>query len=228
MKTVARLSARYFSGVVMLVSVAAGLFWLAGRWNWVQGWAFLIFFALFVNSLAIWLAKTNPDLYAERRRPAENVEPWDKWVVRCHSLFLLAMIGVAALDSGRFGWSEVPLVVQLVGWVGLFLAGAIIWHVMAINNFLSSWARIQEDRDQVVVTQGAYRWVRHPMYLAVIGSAVCVPLALASYWALIPGLLVTVVIIYRTAREDRMLIDKLSGYAEYKETTRYRLIPGIW
>jgi len=219
---------RYLSGLVMLISVVAGLFWVAGRLSWIQGWAFLIFFTIFVSSLSIWLARTNPELYAERRRVADNVENWDKMVVRIHSLSFLAVIFLAALDSGRFGWSKVSLPVQLVGWVGLCLAACMVWHVMAVNSFLSSWARIQEDRNQVVVSKGAYRWIRHPMYLAVIISAFSLPLVLVSGWALIPGMLATIVIMYRTAREDRMLYDGLNGYREYAAGVRYRLIPGIW
>ncbi|MGI9518399.1 MAG: methyltransferase family protein [Pirellulaceae bacterium] len=223
-----RSSSRFASGLVMLASVWIGLFWTAGRWSWFQGWAFLSFFAVYVGALSIWLARTNPDLYAERTRIADNIEPWDKWVVKLYSLSLLATVFVGALDSGRFGWSTVPPVIQLGGWVGLCLAATMIWHVMAVNNFLSAWVRIQPDRNQFVVTKGAYGWVRHPMYLAVVIAAFCVPLVLASWWALIPGLCVAVLIMYRTAREDRTLIDKLPGYKEYTEAVRYRLLPGIW
>lgn len=99
---------------------------------------------------------------------------------------------------------------------------------MAVNDFSSSWARIQSDRNQTVVTQGAYRWIRHPMYLAVIVSALSVPLVLDSYWALIPGILVVAVTVYRTVHEDRMLVSKLPGYESYTSIVRCRLFPGLW
>lgn len=186
------------------------------------------FFTIYIGALSVWLAKSNPELYAERSRAADNIEPWDNLVIRFHNLFLMAIIFVAALDSGRFGWSNVPYAVQIGGWFGLCLAAAMIWHVMAVNQFLSAWVRIQQDRNQFVVKQGAYRFVRHPMYLAVIVSAFSVPLLLSSYWALIPGLSLALLTTYRTAREDRTLIDKLSGYKEYTSAVQYRLIPGIW
>jgi protein-S-isoprenylcysteine O-methyltransferase Ste14 len=34
--------------------------------------------------------------------------------------------------------------------------------------------------------------------------------------------------VYRTYREDQMLIGGLAGYAEYTTRVRYRLLPGIW
>ncbi len=37
-----------------------------------------------------------------------------------------------------------------------------------------------------------------------------------------------VVIIVRTALEDKMLIKGLNGYAEYTKQTKYRLVPFIW
>ena len=143
-----RLSARYVSGVLMLGAVTAGLFWAAGRWDWWQGWAFLGFFSIYINALSIWLAKTNPDLYAERSRIAENIEPWDHWVIRFYNASLIALILIGALDSGRWRWSSVTIWAQALGWIGLCLAAVLIWHVLAVNNFSSSWVRIQDDRNQ--------------------------------------------------------------------------------
>ena len=219
---------RYLSVVIMLASVVAGLYWTVDGNEWTHGWAFLALFAIYANVLAIWLVKTRPDLYVERRSMAENIEPWDFWVVRFHGFLLLSILFVAALDSGRFKWSTIPVIVQVASWLGLLLVAVLIWHLMAVNDFLSSWVRIQDDRNQVVVTRGAYRFVRHPMYIAIIVSDVFVPLLLVSYWALIPGLLDILLIIYRTAREDRTLSLKLAGYREYSTAVRYRLIPGIW
>jgi protein-S-isoprenylcysteine O-methyltransferase Ste14 len=99
---------------------------------------------------------------------------------------------------------------------------------MAVNAYLSSWARIQEDRGQVVVTEGLYATVRHPMYLGIAIGFAGIPLALGSWWALIPGLMIVGLFVYRTAREDRMLRQKLPGYEEYAAKVRHRLLPGIW
>ena len=215
-------------GLVILAAFAAAWFSLAGRWTWVPGWAFLSAFTIYSTALALWLARSNPALFAERNRRADNVESWDKWVVRCYNVLFLALLVVAALDSGRFRWSAVPFAVQVTAWALLGLAAAAIWHLMAVNTYLSSMVRIQDDRDHVVVTAGLYRFVRHPMYVAILLSAFCVPLALASLWALIPGALIAVVIVYRTAREDLTLMEKLAGYEAYASRVRHRLLPGLW
>jgi protein-S-isoprenylcysteine O-methyltransferase Ste14 len=103
-----------------------------------------------------------------------------------------------------------------------------IWQVMMTNAYLSSWARIQEDRGQVVVQEGLYRYIRHPMYLGIIIAFLGIPLALCSWWALIPSVIIIGIFLYRTYREDKMLKDGLDGYVEYSQTVKYRLLPGIW
>jgi protein-S-isoprenylcysteine O-methyltransferase Ste14 len=181
-----------------------------------------------VGALVWQVGRADPDLLEERSRQAENVEPWDKAVIQAYSVLLVALLAISALDSGRLGWSVVPLWLQLLGWALLCTAAAVIWHVMAVNTYLSSWARIQEDREHAVVAEGLYAHVRHPMYLGIIIGFLALPLALASYWSSVPGLLIVGVFVYRTAKEDRMLREGLSGYGEYASRVRHRLLPGIW
>jgi protein-S-isoprenylcysteine O-methyltransferase Ste14 len=219
---------RVVGGSVGLAVFGMAWFGIAGRATWVQGWALLLAFVGYVGALTWRLARADPALLRERNRTAANVEPWDKAVMGLYTVFLVAYLVLAALDSGRFRWSAVPVWVQLAGWVTLAVAALMIWHVMAVNAYLSGWARLQADRGQVVVTEGLYRYVRHPMYLGVILAFAGMPLLLASWWALIPAVLIVALFVYRTAREDRMLMAGLPGYQEYAEQVRYRLLPGIW
>jgi len=214
--------------VLSLVLVATLWFGLAGRLDWVQGWAFLLVFLGYVGALVGCLARRDPELLQERNRAADNVEPWDRVVMGSYSVLLVVLLGLAALDAGRYRCSSVPLGAQLFGWVLLGMSGGIIWHVMRINAYLSSWARIQEDRGQVVVTQGLYGRVRHPMYLGIILGFVGLPLTLSSWWATIPAGPIVGLFVYRTAREDHMLRQKLPGYEAYMEKVRYRLLPKVW
>jgi protein-S-isoprenylcysteine O-methyltransferase Ste14 len=214
-----------------LISLAAfTLIWfaLAGRVTWWQGWAVLLVFTGYVSVLAGRLSRSNPDLVRERMAPADKAEPWDRTLMQVYTLLLLAFLVLVALDSGRFRWSAVSPGVQAIGWLLLVAAGAIIWHVMMTNAFLSSYARLQDERNQTVVQEGAYAWIRHPMYLGVILALLGMPLALGSWWGLIPAFLIVALFLYRTYREDLMLIGGLHGYAEYASRVRYRLLPGIW
>ena len=54
------------------------------------------------------------------------------------------------------------------------------------------------------------------------------PLALGSYWTLVPAALQAVLLILRTCAEDRLLHTELPGYAEYAQKVRWRLAPALW
>jgi protein-S-isoprenylcysteine O-methyltransferase Ste14 len=97
---------------------------------------------------------------------------------------------------------------------------------MVSNRFFSTAVRIQLDRGHVVETGGPYRYVRHPGYVgAIVGTFA---LVLGSLWALLPGVVLAVLFVVRTALEDRTLRRKLPGYEVYAGRVRYRLVPGVW
>jgi protein-S-isoprenylcysteine O-methyltransferase Ste14 len=201
---------------------------IAGRVDWWQGWSVLASCTVYVAAFGWHLARTNPGLMRERIRPGGSVAAWDRRIMAVYSWVLVLMLVISALDGGRFAWSNVPLGWQVLGWLLLVTAGAIVWQAASSNPYLSSWARLQEDRSQVVIRDGPYRLVRHPMYLAIMVALAGMPLALGSWWALIPAVTNIGLFIYRTAREDEMLLGGLPGYAEYSQTVKYRLIPGVW
>jgi protein-S-isoprenylcysteine O-methyltransferase Ste14 len=87
---------------------------------------------------------------------------------------------------------------------------------------------IEVVKGQKVIQSGPYRFVRHPMYLGATLMYIASPLALGSYWAMIPALFIIPIFIARIMNEEKVLTKELEGYSEYKQKTRYRLIPGIW
>lgn len=222
------LLSRIVTGAMVLAVFTVAWFGIAGRVTWWQGWTLLLSSIVYVSVLVRRLSKLSPDLLRERNQPAGKAEPWDRAVMGIYIVILPILPVVAALDGGRYLWSSVPLAIQAIGWILLVVAGVMVWHVMTTNAYLSSWARLQEDRGQVLIQEGAYRRIRHPMYLGIIVGFLGIPLLLGSWWAMIPSILIVGLFVYRTHREDRMLIHGLSGYAAYAERVRYRLLPGIW
>jgi protein-S-isoprenylcysteine O-methyltransferase Ste14 len=219
---------RIASGLFVYFAFGAIWFGLAGRLTWWQGWAFLLLLMGFVGTLSWRLWQRDPDLLEERNQPAAKAESWDRVVVHLYTVALLVQLVVAALDGGRFGWSTVPLALQFFGWGLLIAAGGLVWGVMMTNAYLSSWARLQSDRGQQVVDRGAYAYIRHPMYLAIIIAFVGLPLALGSWWAAMLSPIIGGLFVVRTALEDQMLMNGLTGYSEYAQRVRYKLVPGIW
>jgi protein-S-isoprenylcysteine O-methyltransferase Ste14 len=212
---------------IFILLLGALLFGSAGRLDWWGAWAFLALFILMLVVAAIWSLRNNPDLLNERGRIAENTKSWDKVILSLYVMLLLGMMVAAGLDV-RFNWSTMLLVMQILGGIGLLAAMGLVYWVATSNAYLSAVVRIQEDRGHQVVTVGPYQYVRHPMYAADLFFFWSIPLLLGSWWALIPGMLIMVVMIIRTALEDKTLQTELPGYAEYAKCVRYRLIPGIW
>jgi protein-S-isoprenylcysteine O-methyltransferase Ste14 len=211
-----------------VVFVAATLLIPAGRLDWIWGWALVGIYAIWVAANALILIPRDPQLLVERAARRKGVATWDTTILAAIGLLTMAKHIAAGLDL-RFGWPpEIPVALQLVGFVVAALAYALTTWAMTSNTFFSLVYRIQEDRDHAVATAGPYRFVRHPGYVGTIAFELATPILLGSLWALIPGTLAAVLTVVRTALEDRSLCEDLESYTEYAQKVRYRLLPGVW
>jgi len=215
----------------LMVLLGAILFISAGSMNWPMGWVYILVSVSITAFSRFVILRRHPDLAAERAgyQSLEGVKSWDRklmpWVALYGPFIQVAVCGL----NRRFSWAPaVPLLWQVVGMVALALSS--LWGVwaMASNPFFSALVRIQKERGHTVVSSGPYRFVRHPGYVGGIVANAAGPLALGSVWALIPGTLTSILMIIRTALEDRTLQEELDGYTEYARRVRYRLLPGIW
>lgn len=201
------------------------LFIAAGTISWFYAWLFLTTTMLTVMINALRLP---PDVIAERGRKTDNVEKWDPALT---SLMLIPWFGsflIAGLDF-RWGWSpELSAGWHLGGLAAYVLGNYLTVWAMNVNHFFSTTVRIQLDRGHKVCSSGPYRYVRHPGYVGMIIYHLATPLALGSWWALVPALITVGLLILRTRLEDDALREKLTGYRQYAAHTRYRLMPGVW
>ena len=219
---------RLFMLIVIMLLV---LFLSAGRLDWWEAWAYgAQALLVLLVSRGIMILK-NPDQALERAQAGkkENVKSWDRILMPLTALYgpLISWI-LAGLDV-RFGWSpDLPDWIQVVA-LGVLVAGSLLgtWAMIA-NRFFSSHVRIQTDRGHNVVDSGPYRFVRHPGYAGGVISWLAAPIFFSSYWLAIPSFLMILANILRTYLEDRTLQQELSGYRDYTQRVRYRLIPGIW
>jgi protein-S-isoprenylcysteine O-methyltransferase Ste14 len=224
MKTFARLAVSTVLGVLTMGLLVFGP---AGTLRYWQGWMFLVVFTLSTLGPTGYLAVRYPD--ALRRRmavgPGAEARTVQKVVIVVAFVTLAATIVVSALDF-RFGWSSVPAVVSVLG-DALVAAGLLIAMAVTIQNGYAA-ANVTVEAGQRLASTGWYRYVRHPMYSGNVVLMIGMPLALGSYWGLVfvlPGLAVLAV---RIVDEEKLLTQQLTGYREYAERVRYRLVPFVW
>jgi protein-S-isoprenylcysteine O-methyltransferase Ste14 len=206
----------------------AAVFIPAGTLRWAEAWFFIILYAAAVTAALFWMKKKSPSLLKERMRRKKDIKSWDKIFRAFYSIFLLVILILPGLDAVRFHWSNVPLIAKVLAFIGYVPGFAMAFLAMRENAFLSDVVRIQEDRGHTVCTTGPYKYVRHPMYVGVILIMICYPFSLGSLYTLIPAVIIVILFFVRTALEDKTLQEELTGYKEYAQNVRYRLIPGIW
>lgn len=210
-----------------LLFLGAILFVPAGTLDWPEAWLFIALFLIYSALTGHWLRKNNPKLLKERTSLKSSNYGWDKLIVLSLTIFMLAQFIAAGIDY-RFGWSEVPLALKAVGFVGVAFCLCMNFLVMRENTFLSRIVEVQKERNQKVISTGPYSIVRHPMYAGFVVLFACAPLALGSLYALIPGMFCGAALIVRTYLEDKMLQKELRGYKEYTKKVRYKLLPWVW
>ena len=78
-----------------------------------------------------------------------------------------------------------------------------------------------------LVTNGPYRFVRHPMYLSYLLADIGYNLQEWNFVTLLMVLVGWMSLVYRIGAEERVL-SQHAGWPAYLALVRYRLFPGIW
>jgi protein-S-isoprenylcysteine O-methyltransferase Ste14 len=210
----------------ILVFPVLGLMFFLPAWtlNYWQAWVYIFIVAVPAIFLGLYLYKHDRALLERRMRMKERLRG-QKIIVAASSLFFLATFLIPGFDF-RFHWSQVPVAVIILADI-LVLAGYLIVALVFKANTYASRI-IEVEKGQKVITTGPYAIVRHPMYVGVLVFYIFSPLALGSYWAVIPALCIVPFIIARIRGEEKEMLENLEGYRDYTARTRYRLLPGIW
>jgi protein-S-isoprenylcysteine O-methyltransferase Ste14 len=217
----------YIALAKFAVAMAALLVLAAWSLHYWQGWLFLIVFCVACLVTTEYFLHTDPKLIERRSAvgPAAETEPTQKRIMAIMSVGFLLLILIPAFDY-RWHWSDVPAWLIIVGDLGVLVSFYLIAAVLRQNSFAA--ATIQVEKDQKLVTTGAYAIVRHPMYAAALPLFFFTPLALGSYWGLLIAVAMVPALMWRLLDEEKYLVRNLPGYDDYRRATPYRLIPLIW
>jgi protein-S-isoprenylcysteine O-methyltransferase Ste14 len=214
-----------FAGLVLLLAIA--LFTPAWTLRFWQGWMYLFLFASSSAAITIYLWQRDRALLSRRvsAGPVAEKSRTQQIIQLFASLAFLAILVVPSLDH-RLSWSQVPLWLVLAGDLLVVLGFYIVFRVFCFNTFTTATVEVTEQ--QTVISTGPYAFVRHPMYSGALIMLLGTPLALASWWGLVPFALMVLVIVVRLLDEEKLLLVDLPGYTEYAARVKFRLVPRVW
>lgn len=213
----------FILGVVVL---GALLCLAAGRLNYWQGWVFSLVFGICNLQQGLYLAVKDPALLERRTHVAAEAQSTAQKIfllVGLGSMFVMML--VSALDH-RFGWSQVPFYVSVIG-VVLIVASYYLYYLVFRENSYAA-TTIQTFEGQKVISTGLYGLVRHPKYVGDLVLLIGIPLALGSWWGLVFVVLSLVGLAWRILDEEKLLKKDLPGYVGYMQKVHYRLVPYVW
>lgn len=157
-----------------------------------------------------------------RKGPLEIVLLTIAWIA---FFFPLIWIATPVLSFADFPLHPFPLL------AGVFCLASGLWLFHRSHADLgTNWSLTLEVREKhQLITHGVYRWVRHPMYLALLvysaGQALVIP-----NWLVGPSYGVAMLLLFalRLRPEEQMMLEEFGKDYESYMTTTKRLIPGIW
>lgn len=216
------------AGMLRSLLVIAAIFFIpAWSLRFWEGWVYLAIMGAASGTIVLYLAKYDDALIGRRLKvgPVAEKETSQKIIQTLTAAAGVMLFLVPGFDF-RWQWSNVPAALIVLGDVGIVTGYVVIFLVFRENTYASSIVEVAEN--QKVISTGPYALVRHPMYVGAILIFFATPLALGSWWAFIPAIIVSTMIAVRLIDEERFLAANLPGYDDYRRQVHYRLIPGLW
>jgi protein-S-isoprenylcysteine O-methyltransferase Ste14 len=211
---------------VLAAWILLPLFFLGtgGDLAWWNAWAYCAVLLVPMTVFVAYVARHDPE-FIVRRSTMREKERTQRRVLAFGTPLLLAVLVIPGFDH-RFGWSHPSLSVVVAS-----LAASLAGYLAVVRVFLENrWAgrTVETYAGQQVISTGPYAVVRHPMYAGTSLLYVSTPLALGSWWAVLPALAFIPVFVFRIRNEEEVLVRELAGYDEYRQKVRYRLVPLVW
>lgn len=219
--------------IYIVVIFGALLFPISGDWKWLEAWLFIITFALNISISYFFINKVNPRVLRNRMKTRKEGLTAATRKSGGADRFILPIMGAGFFGAlilpaveHRFGWPSLPFFWAMVGLV-ITNAGSVIMELAMLQNAHAS--KILDIRKgQELIDIGLYSRVRHPLYSGAILMILCTPVALGSWWGVIPAVIGSLTLVWRIKFEEQMLVKGMDGYIDYQKRVKYKLIPGIY
>ena len=170
-----------FSALVkyLLVSfVSLGVLLISsGNLSWIGAWTIFGFDCLYLFVLITIGSKYFPETVFSRAQ-TKFIYTWDKIAILIYSISYYSQYLISGLTL-RFTISTFNPLLYAIGILLYAIGLGITFWVFATNPYATGSSRIQEDRNQKLISKGPYRLIRHPMYFSTIIFTLSVALILS-------------------------------------------------
>ena len=218
----------YISALFIII-----LFPLAQDWGWIEAWLFIISFVVNFTISYYLINKKNPRVIRNRMKTKKSgitektkkSSRSDRFIMPFLSIGFFGAIILPPFDY-RFQWTTIPFYGEMIG-LGILNFGLVIMDFAMVQNAYASKI-LDINKDQKLINTGLYAHVRHPLYTGAIIMILGLPIALGSWISLIPAAFGSIALIIRIRFEEKMLLEGMDGYEEYRNRVKYKLIPKIY
>ncbi len=141
----------------------------------------------------------------------------------------------------------IPKLLVFLQFTGIFLviilgkvfpSGYLYFAIESLGIILGLWAIFEQRPGNFnitptnkagarLITRGPYRYIRHPMYLAIILALTPLIIDHYSLMRLISGIALLFVLILKLEYEERQLVKHFEGYDEYRKKS-WKLVPMVY
>jgi protein-S-isoprenylcysteine O-methyltransferase Ste14 len=200
------------------------IFISAGDIQYLYAWLFLGTLSVCIFVFGVFLYIKDKELLEKRLRSKEKQSEQSLYSI-VSGVSLLLIFVISGLDY-RLKWSKIPMAIVIAALV-IMIFGFLLFVVTLMQNRYAS-RTIEIQNNQKVIDTGLYSVVRHPMYTSAITMNIAIPIALGSYFGLIPTALFIICIVFRIKNEEAFLCKELEGYSEYMKRVKHRIVPFVW
>lgn len=149
--------------------------------------------------------------------------------LRLAGLAVWAAVIAFMIDPAWMAWSSLPLPAA-ARWTGagltIITAALLTWTLRSLGPNLTD--TVVTRAAHAVVTQGPYRWVRHPFYDCMALFVMAIALMMANWFVILGGIVTFALLVLRSRTEEAHLLKRFGEpYRAYRSATG-RFLPRIF